>query len=69
MEDENVLSEVDIDSSVDEERVRALGISKKMRILLVVYCERLKNNDEEELRIISARRATNKEKKIYEKGI
>jgi len=42
-----------------------LGMSSKPRLLIVVHCER----DDEEIRIISARKATKKESKDYEKRI
>jgi uncharacterized DUF497 family protein len=48
-----------------EERFIAIGYSSQARILLVVYCYRF----EEEIRIVSARRATKKERKDYEEGI
>ena len=37
----------------------------KMNILIVVFCER----DENLIRIISARRATKSERRIYEEGV
>lgn len=48
----------DEDSS-DEERFLLLGMSNESRILMVVHCER--GDDGEELRIISARKATKNE--------
>jgi hypothetical protein len=51
--------------SVDEERFLLLGKSKKERILMVVYALR----HEDTIRIISARKATGKEKADYESGI
>lgn len=48
-----------------EERFIAVGYSSQARVLTVVYCYRL----EDEIRIISARRATRKERELYEKGI
>lgn len=52
----------DTDHSVAEERFVAIGHSDKSRILMVVFCERAADT----IRIISARRATNKEIKDYE---
>ena len=53
------------DDDPDEERFIAIGYSAQSRVLTVVYCYRL----EDEIRIISARRATRKERKEYEEGI
>jgi hypothetical protein len=51
----------DEDHSDDEERFYLLGMSRKDRILLVVHCYR--SNDI--IRIISARKATIREKAQY----
>jgi len=45
-----------------EERFLMLGMSNRLRILLVVHCYR---EDESTIRIISARKATANEKKEY----
>ena len=63
--DLNALEIFDEDHSQDEERFVLLGMSTLPRLLIVVYCERDENN----VRIISARKATKKEEKDYEKGI
>lgn len=63
--DENALELFDEDSSVNEDRYILLGLSTTPRLLIVVYCERT----EDEIRIISARKATRKEAKDYEKRI
>ena len=47
-----------------EERFLMLGISNLARLLVVVHCERGEN--EEVIRIISARKATAFESKFYE---
>ena len=47
--------------SKDETRMVQIGISHKNRLLVVVYTERLDN-----IRIISARKATKKERIAYE---
>ncbi len=52
--------------SATEDRFIRVGHSTKNRALLVVFCER---NDAKTVRIISARKATPKEVKAYEKGI
>jgi uncharacterized DUF497 family protein len=48
--------------SEDEDRFILLGYSEKNRLLVVVHTDR--NN---QIRIVSARRATKKERKNYEK--
>jgi len=48
--------------SKTEERFLMLGMSNKTRILLIVHCYR---EDESTIRIISARKATNNEKREY----
>ena len=53
----------DEDSS-EEERFILLGLSSQSRILVVVHCERGPGG--EELRIISARKATKKEHQHYQ---
>jgi uncharacterized DUF497 family protein len=55
----------DPEHSSDEDRFLRIGISSKSRVLLVVFCER----DENQIRIISARKATQKEREKYEEGI
>ena len=47
--------------SINEERLILIGISQENRVLVVVHTERGDN-----IRIISARKATNKERKSYE---
>lgn len=53
----------DDDHSEDEERFVLLGRSNQSRILIVCHCERAGGNV---IRIISARKATAKERKYYE---
>jgi len=53
----------DPNHSVDEQRYIDIGSSDKGRVLVVVYIERLLN-----IRIISCRKATPSERKLYEKG-
>ncbi|MFN9068287.1 MAG: BrnT family toxin, partial [Bdellovibrionales bacterium] len=43
-----------------------LGMSATSRILVVIFCERSIGNV---IRIISARKATKKERKRYEEGV
>jgi uncharacterized DUF497 family protein len=52
----------DPDHSQDEERMVLLGMSSKSRLLIVVHAEIV----EDEIRIISARKADKKERKSYE---
>lgn len=58
--DEYALLINDIEHSEDENRFVLLGISEKLRILVVIHCERGEN-----IRIISARPATKLERKQY----
>ncbi len=58
--DEKALLIADTEHSDDEERFVLLPMSEHLRILVVVHCERADN-----IRIISARRATNNETKQY----
>ena len=46
-----------------EERFLLLGVSNKSRILLICHCEMESKNV---IRLISARKATSKERKLYE---
>lgn len=65
--DENALEFFDEDHSHSEERFIRVGLSSSQaRVLVVVYCERLEGKV---IRIISARKATTREKHDYEKGI
>lgn len=53
----------DPDNPSNEERYIILGLSTKLRILVVVHCYRENDN---QIRIISARKATRNERKTYE---
>jgi hypothetical protein len=59
--DENAYEFGDPDHSEDEERFLMLGLSSRLRILVVSYCYR---SNESVIRIISARKATKKERTI-----
>lgn len=63
--DEYGLVSFDKDHSDDEERFHLLGLSAKNRILLVVHCYKQDNI----IRIISARKATIREKQKYKEQI
>lgn len=56
----------DPEGSEQEDRFIRLGHSKNLNLLLVVFCER---EACEVIRIISARKATKKERYDYEKGL
>lgn len=53
----------DTDHSESEDRSRTYGMSNKSRLLVVIHTERRNN-----VRIISARKATRYEKSIYQNG-
>ena len=61
----NPLSLVADNEHASGERLEYLGFSSAMKLLFVVTAER----DDEEIRIISARKATSKERKKYEEGV
>lgn len=63
--DENAIEYYDNNHSSEEERFIMLGISYQLRLLVVCYCIRHNHS----IRIISARKATKKEAKAYEKRI
>ena len=52
------------DETTDEHRFILLGLSNESQVLVVIHCER--GADGEELRIISARKATKKEHQHYQ---
>ena len=60
--DENAIRYFDPDNSEDEDRFLMLGMSAKLRVLIVSHCYR---ENESTIRIISARKATKKEEEIY----
>ena len=55
----------DPDHSEDEERFLLVGRSYRLRVLLICHCYRESGNV---IRIISARRATNRERAVYHGG-
>ena len=63
LEDENGLTIEDIEH--DEQRFKTLGMGSLLSILFVVHIER----DDDNIRIISARKADRKEIKQYYKGL
>ena len=60
--DEKAIEYFDPDHSESEDRFLMLGHSYRLRVLVVSYTLR---NDGTEIRIISARKAKNKEQKAY----
>ena len=63
--DENAIEFFDPDHSIDEDRFLMLGLSGRLRIMVVNYCLRKRGL---EIRIISARKATKKEEQVYIEG-
>lgn len=60
--DEHALLVDDPDHSAQEDRFALLGLSARLRTLVVVHCYR---EQEAVIRIISARKATRAEREIY----
>jgi len=60
--DENAREYADPDHSGDEERFILLGISGRLRVLVVCHCYR---ESESVIRIVSARRAQRSEEQTY----
>lgn len=63
-EDERAVTVEDFEAD-DEQRFCTIGMDAALAILVVVYAYRFENM----IRIISARKATRKERVIYENGI
>ena len=63
--DENAIEFFDPDHSQEEERFLMLGLSWRLRMMVVSCCLRKKGT---EIRIISARKATKNEEKVYIEG-
>ncbi|MCQ2787206.1 MAG: BrnT family toxin [Bacilli bacterium] len=64
--DDNAILIPDPEHSIDEDRFVLLGISKKVNVLVVVHCYR---QNDEIIRIISARNATKNETLKYAEKI
>jgi uncharacterized DUF497 family protein len=60
--DENAIEYDDLDHSEEEDRYLMLGFSYRLRVLVVSHSLR---KNEQEIRIISARKATKNEQKFY----
>lgn len=63
--DENAIEYFDPDHSKGEDRFLILGLSWRLRVVVVSYCLRRKGM---EIRIISARKATKREEQVYIEG-
>ena len=61
--DENALLRPDEDHSADEDRFVLLGLSGRLRTLVVCHCYR---HEDEVIRLISARKANSLERRQYE---
>jgi len=62
--DENAIEFFDEDHSLAENRYLMIGLSSKLRLLLVNYTVR-EEKDEDVIRIISSRKPTKKEQMVY----
>ncbi|MBN2038164.1 MAG: BrnT family toxin [Chitinispirillaceae bacterium] len=63
--DDNAKEYYDPDHSENEKRYIMLGMSRKLRVLIVSYCYR---KSDATIRIISSRKANNKETRSYFAG-
>ena len=64
--DENAIEFFDPDHSESEDRFLMLGLSVRLRILVICHCYRESGS---EIRIISTRKATKNEQKFYTGGL
>jgi uncharacterized DUF497 family protein len=56
----------DPDHSIEEDRFVTIGWSARSRMIVVVHVD---DDEEDTVRIVSARRAVPKERRIYEEGV
>lgn len=63
--DEEALLIDDPDHSGEEDRFILLGLSHKVKLLVVCHCYRARSETETTIRIISARKATRNESRDY----
>ena len=63
--DENAIRFFDPDHSEDEDRYLMLGLSARLRILVIPHCYRQKGSN---IRLISARKATRNEQTTYRRS-
>jgi uncharacterized protein len=64
--DEDALHIPDPDHSLSKERFVLLGMSSRLRVLIVCHCFRAGDSA---IRIYSARRATRRERELYERAL
>ncbi len=64
--DEQAIEFDDPDHFIEEERFLLLGLSQNLKTLVVCHCYR---DNESIIRIISVRKATKKEQKVYFRGL
>ncbi|MFC2161708.1 BrnT family toxin [Acidobacteriota bacterium] len=62
--DENSIEFYDHDHSLEEDRYLMIGLSSKLRLLLVIY-KVYERKDLDIIRIISSRKPTKREQKVY----
>ena len=67
-DDPFLLTYIDELHSEQEDRLISIGMSKNERILLVIHVERLETSDFTLIRIISCRKATPPERRLYEEN-
>ena len=60
--DENAITYYDPDHSEDKDRFLMVGVSQKLRIIIVCHCFR---EEDSVIRIIMARKATKSEENVY----
>ena len=66
--DENAISISDVEHSYDEERWLTIGMDEVTRTLVVIHTYISVDENNCNIRIISARKATKKEQQIYNEG-
>jgi uncharacterized DUF497 family protein len=65
-QDEHLITFADVFHSDNEQRFMSIGASNRNRMLLVVHTEVSKGDEAIVIRLISSRKATPTERKIYE---
>lgn len=68
LNDPLLISFADEHHSDDEQRFVSIGTSARSHILLVVHTERARDDSSVVIRLISARKATASERKVYEEN-
>ncbi len=66
--DKNAISVFDENHSEDEERWATIGLDVKTRTLVVIHTYISLDNNNYNIRVISARKATKQEEEIYNEG-